>query len=258
LGFVRTAAEVERIEALLGAPAFRGGEQLTVEFRTEPAVIEQLLPPPLEPVSEPLGVIGIGRWRGNAIGEYAGGSIYLAARYGELQGGYALAMWMDSEPALQYGRELFGEPKKLARARLDRDGDGCVATVERHGAVIIRLRAEGLGADLGASAEERVAFNYRSRTGAGGAGLDGPAALTATSFAATLRGERVGRGAIELRGTPHDPLEEIPIVSVGRARLVEHDIEARCEAVANVAAEDFLPYHHGRGSDDWLQLGESR
>lgn len=252
MGFVRTAKEIERIEALLAAPRFLNGERLTVEFLTDPEAVEALLPPPLEPAAEPLAIAGVGRWQGDGLGDYAGGSLYLAARHEGVEGAYALAMWMDSEPAVVYGREVFGEPKKLGAARLHRAGDRVAATVERGAETLMELRAE-LGPDRGPGEAERVAFNFRSRPAPGGAGLDGPAVLTRARMRTSNRSERVGEGSVVLRGTIHDPLDEVPVRSVLRATFAEHDIEATCEVAASVPAEDFLPYHHGRG-DDWLSL----
>jgi hypothetical protein len=68
---------------------------------------------------------------------------------------------------------------------------------------------------------------------------------------------REGSGTVTLRGTVHDPLDELPIVSVVRATFTECDLIASCEAVATVPAATFAPYHHGR-HDDWSALDTER
>jgi acetoacetate decarboxylase len=255
MGYVKTAAEIERIERLLAAPAFLNGESLTVEFTTDPETVARLLPPPLEPVDEPTVMVTIGRYQGNAIGDYAGGSLYLSARHGEVEGGYPVTLWMDGEAAVAYGRELFGEAKKLGSCRIFRGPERNVASVERGGA-FIRLRADNLGPDQGPSEGERTAFNYRSRTAADGIGLEGPATLTHTVFHSKVRAQWIGDGAIEIGGTVDDPVDEIPILSVGQAVFAEVDNTARCREAATVPADDFLPFHYGRVYD-WLALGTS-
>ena len=55
MGFLRTGEEVERIEALLSAPHWTG-EWLAVQFVTEAETVARLLPPPLQPGVEPLGL----------------------------------------------------------------------------------------------------------------------------------------------------------------------------------------------------------
>lgn len=256
MGYVKTAAELKRVQDLLSSPVFGNGEALTVGFRTDPEVVARLLPPPLEPAAEPTGMVTIGRFQGNGAGDYAGGSLYLSARHGEVEGGYPITLWMDSEVAVNYGREIFGEAKKFGECRIYRGRERHVASVERGGAYI-RLRAEGAGEDRGPSTAERTAFNYRSRTAADGIGLDAPAQLTHTVFTSAVRGEWVGTGKIEMRGTANDPVEEIPILEVGDGVFAELDTTARCRVAATVPAEDFLPYHYGR-VDDWTTMDTSR
>lgn len=256
MGYVKTPEELERLQRLLAAPAFLNGESLTVEFTTDPAVVARLLPPPLEPVDEPTGMVTIGAFQGNGIGDYAGGSLYLSARHGSIEGGYPVTLWMDSEAAVHYGREIFGEAKKFGRCRIYRGRERSVASIQRGGAYI-RLRAEGLGSDQGAAEVERTAFNYRSRTAADGIGLDAPAQLTHTVFRSRVRSRWAGSGTIEMRGSAGDPVDEIPIRSVGRAVFAELDTTATCRVAATVPPEQFLPYHYGR-LDDWTLLDTSR
>lgn len=256
MGFVKTAEELERIERLLSAPAFLNGEALAVQFTTDPEVVERLLPPPLEPSAEASGMILVGSFQGNAIGDYTGVSLNLFARHGDVEGTYPLTLWHDSEAAIAYGRELFGEAKKFGRCRIYRGRERHVASAERGGA-FIRLRAERLGPDRGASESERTAFNYRSRTAADGIGLEAPAQLIHTVFKSTVRSERVGEGAIEIGGTANDPVDEIPILAVGQAAFIELDTTATCRVAATIAADEFLPYHYGR-VENWLELDSSQ
>jgi acetoacetate decarboxylase len=256
MGFVKTPEELERIKRLLGAPAFLNGEALAVQFTTDREVVARLLPPPLEPAAEPTGMILVGSFQGNAIGDYTGVSLNLAARHGEVEGAYPLTLWHDTEAAIAYGREIFGEAKKFGRCRIYRGRERHVAAAERGGA-FIHLRAERLGPDRGASESERTAFNYRSRTAADGSGLEGPAQLVHTVFRSTVRSERIGVGSIEIRGTVNDPVDEVPILAVGEAAFIELDTHASCRVAATVAPEEFLPYHYGR-VENWLALDTSQ
>jgi acetoacetate decarboxylase len=252
MGFVRTAAELARIQRLLGEPRFVAGRQLRVEFLTSPDVITRLLPPPLIPASQPLVSVTVGQWHSNGFGDFAGGSIYLAASHEGEPGGYALTMWMNREPAMAFGREVFGEPKKLATVRLRADAERHEASVERNGVALLTLSGERM-CEADAREQTRIAFNYRSRTAADGVGLEGPAVLTRATFTERVRLRLQGDGTVQLHGSVHDPLEELEIVSVLGATYCEQDIAGRCEPIASVAAEDFLPFHHGR-ADDWLAL----
>lgn len=245
MGFVKTPEEIAAIERGFAEPRFVHGERFVVSFLTTPEVYERLLPPCFEPADRPLVSIGIGRWQSNCVGDYAGGSVSLAVRHKGTDGGYAVTMWMDNEPAVVFGRDVFGEPKKLAATNLLQSGDYARAWIERHGVRLVDIEAT-LGDDLGPSEVERVAYNIRSRPAADGIGLDGPAVLTAATFRTSIALRREGVGNVVLNGTPHDPVDEIEVVSVVGAEYQQHDIVGRCEAVDTIAAEDFLPFHYGR------------
>jgi acetoacetate decarboxylase len=252
MGFVKTPEEIARIEHALSHPRFVNGEMLSVDFLSEPEVVSGVLPPPLEPGAEPLVSAMIGRWQSNCVGDFYGGAIYVAARHDGIEGRYVLAMWMDGDIPTIFGRDLFGEPKKLAESRLHRRGEEYTAWLERGGVRLLELHAQ-LPDDLGPSQGEGVNFNFKARPAANGIGLEEDAILTRATFHTIVRKARAGTGALTLRGTVHDPLDELPIVSIVGASFVECDLIASCESVATVPADVFLPYHHGR-HDDWSML----
>jgi hypothetical protein len=55
MGFVKTPEEVARIEKVASHPRFVGSEMLTIDFLTSPEFVASVLPPGLEPATEPLG-----------------------------------------------------------------------------------------------------------------------------------------------------------------------------------------------------------
>lgn len=249
--FVRTSDEIARIEQELSAPRWNG-RWLSVQFLTDHATHRRLLPPPLEPTSTPLATATVGRWNSSCLGDFAGGVLSLGAMYDGVTGGYPLVIYMDSEPATVFGRELFGEPKKSATTGLVVEGDRVEAWIERHGVRLIELQAE-LTSDHGPSESARATFNYKARTAAGGRGLQEDAILTRADFTTSLIAHRTGTGSVRLTGGPHDPVDEVEIVEVRRVVYGEDESRVRCTAVATVGAEAFLPYHYGR-QDDWLAL----
>jgi acetoacetate decarboxylase len=252
MGFVKRTEEIARIEHALSHPRFVNGEMLTVDFLTDPAVVEHVLPPPLEPADAPAVTAMVGRWQSNCVGDFFGGAIYVAARHDGVDGQYVLAMYMDNDAPTIYGRDLFGEPKKLARSALHRHGERFHAWLERGGVRLIELHGL-LTSELGPSDSEGVNFNFKSRPAADGIGLEEDAILTRATFEVNVTAGREGAGSVVLRGTVHDPLDELPVRTVLRGQFVECDLIASCEAVARVPKDDFLPYHHGR-HDDWAAL----
>jgi acetoacetate decarboxylase len=256
MGFVKTPEEIARIEHALSHPRFVNGEMLAVDFLSDPDVVASVLPPPLQAAEEPLLSAMVGRWQSNCVGDFYGGAIYVAARHDGIEGRYVLAMWMDGDVPTIYGRDLFGEPKKLAESRLHRRGDEYSAWLERGGVRLLELHAQ-LPTDLGPSEGEGVNFNFKARPAANGIGLEEDAILTRATFQTIIRKARTGSGTLSLRGTVHDPVDELPIVSIAGASYVECDLIGSCRSVTTVPADVFLPYHHGR-HDDWSALDTER
>ena len=127
----------------------------------------------------------VGRWQSNCVGDFYGGSIYVAARHEGIEGEYVLAMYMDNDVPTIYGRDLFGEPKKIADSDLLRRGDAFRGWIDRGGVRIIELQGE-MSKDTGAFDAEGYNFNFKARPAANGHGLEEDAILTR----AKLRGPR--------------------------------------------------------------------
>jgi acetoacetate decarboxylase len=122
--WVKSPEEIKKIEDVLAKPAFLEGRTLTVTYLTRPEIIRAVLPPPLEPVGEPLVSVGVGTFgSSNCVGAFAGGWVDVRAKYNGIEANYCLAMPMSTDVAIIFGRELFGEPKKQGRVRLESDGD---------------------------------------------------------------------------------------------------------------------------------------
>lgn len=248
MGFVKTAEEIGRIEHALSYPRFTGGQMLSVEFLTDESFIEAVLPPPLEAVETPAVRAMVGRWQSNCVGDFFGGSIYVSARHQGVEGEYVLAMYMDNGIPTTYGRDLFGEPKKIADSNLIRRGDNFRGYIDRGGVRLIELQAE-MSKDTGAWDAEGYNFNFKARPAANGVGLEEDAILTQAKFDVHATASLEGAGSVIFRGTVHDPLDEIPVRSVVRSTYMECDLIGSCEAVARTPADVFLPFHYGRHDD---------
>ena len=116
---------------------FRDVSILTACYRTDPAAINRLLPPPLERVGD---VVVAHIYRMSDV-DFAGTvhecNVMVGARFGSggtaVEGGYSVALYLDSDAGVAHGREVHGQPKKLASLALEVRGDLIVAQVERNG-----------------------------------------------------------------------------------------------------------------------------
>ena len=193
MGFVKTPEEVKRIEAVMKRPRFVGAEMLMLEFLTRPETVADVLPPGLEPA-------------GRAAGDRHGGALALKlrgrlrrrcalrdGRHGEIEAPYVLAMFMDQDHAIIFGRDLFGEPKKQATTRLQRRGEAMHGYVERLGTRVIEIEAT-LPISREPSREKGANFNIKALPSCTGAGLEDDPVLTLAEFDNHLTVRREGNG----------------------------------------------------------------
>ena len=117
---------------------------------------------------------------------------------------------------------------------------------------LIELHGE-MTKDTGAFDAEGYNFNFKARPAANGVGLEEDAILTRAKFDVHAAASMEGAGSVVLRGTVHDPLDELPVRTVKRATYTECDLIGSCEAVATTPADVFVPFHYGR-HDDWSEL----
>ena len=118
---------------------FRNAEVLTLAYRTVPAAIEALLPPPLEPTGDAV-MIHVYRMRDvEWIGAYGECNVMVGAQLSETgeRGAYSPYLFLDTEVGVAHGREVHGQPKKWAEPKLEARGDLFVGTITRNGIDVI-------------------------------------------------------------------------------------------------------------------------
>ena len=251
MGFVKTAEEITAMQGAMASPRFVNAEMLSVVFESDGDYLRAILPPPLE-LSDASVRAMVGRWQSNCVGDFEGGALYVPARHEGVEGEYVLAMYMTTDAAILYGRELFGEPKKQCSTRLHRGRTAMVGSVDRHGVRLIELVAE-FDRDLEPSTTTGINFNIKSTPSCSGVGLEDDAILTLAQFDVDLTAHRSGTGTVRLETTPHDPLGDIPIGATREAIYQEGDLVPSTRRVATIPAATYLPYAYGR-MDDWSLL----
>lgn len=117
---------------------FRNAEIMTLFYRTDPAAMRFLLPPPLEAVGD---VVAIHIYKMNDtdwLGPYCECNMMFGAQLpGVASGAYSPYLFLSSEVGVVHGREIHGQPKKLAKPSLEARGDLLVGKVERNGIDIL-------------------------------------------------------------------------------------------------------------------------
>ena len=213
MGFRRTEAEIEEIHRTLSDVQFVGGESLSVDFLTHPETVRAVLPAELEPADEPRVTAQVSRWRSNCVGDFGASAIYVAARYGDIEADYVLTMFMDSDIPLLFGRDLYGEPKKVGRSALARNDGHMSGRLDRHGTPLIEIEAD-LGEDRGSTDVVGRNFNVKYELAPDGSRLVGIPTLMLAEFDQRITVRRSGPASLALGSTVHDPLAELEILEV--------------------------------------------
>jgi len=256
--FVKTTQQQQALADAFAAPAFLDIRSLAVTFETDPAVVAELLPPPLLPAAEPRVSLSISEIRrSNCVGPFNGCSFNIACTYGGQPGLYCLTMPMNTDTAVIFGRELYAEPKKLAEVALDvRDDGRARGTVTRHGITYIELRGtfeEQMAPVNLESVSSHYYFKYLPSADGNGFAHD-PELIRVTHRGATHRLAR-GTGIVTFRESPHDPVIDVPVLSVSGATLSEGETHTSAELVTTVPAEQFRSYAFGKMDDLTIWAG---
>jgi acetoacetate decarboxylase len=226
---------------------------VTIVFETDPDVIADVLPRPLEP-SDPTARLRIATVdMGTGLPPFGAGWFGVRARHGEVEGEYALFMPMTTEQSTIGGRETFGEPKKIGAVTLEVDGGRVSASIERMGFGLADLSGE-LGEARPDYQRDKVDFYFKISPAADGNGLDGDPPLVHCHRHEEGRSVQAVQGELKLMDSPLDPIADLPVRDVVSMEFAEIATDQRGEVVELVPAAWLLPYVHQR-YDDLSVLG---
>lgn len=256
MGFRRTPAEITEIQQTVSDVEFVGGESLSVDFLTRPEIVRAVLPVELEPGDQPRITAQVSRWRSNCVGDFDASAIYVSARYGDVAGDYVLTMFMDSDVPMLFGRDLFGEPKKIGRSTLYRNDGHMSGVLERGGTRLIEIEAD-LAGDSGPTTLLGRNFNVKYQLAPDASAVVGEPTLTMAEFDQQVTVRRKAEASVRLGSTVHDPLGDLEIVEVLGGIYVETGMKASCAPIGTLDADAFLPLALGR-ADYWPALVTAR
>ena len=133
----------------LSSPAYPRGpyrfidrEFLIITYRTDPALLREIIPEPLEPAGDTVKFEFIRMPDSTGFGDYTESGQVVPVTYKGQPGTYQIAMFLDDEAPLAGGREIWGFPKKLAKPRLSVESDTLLGTLD-YGSVRIATGTMG-------------------------------------------------------------------------------------------------------------------
>ena len=118
-------------------PAFPPGpyrfvdrEYLIITYRTDPGLLRQLVPAPLELAEPVVKYEFINMPDSTGFGHYCESGQVIPVTLDGVHGGFVLSMFLDDHPPIAAGRELWGFPKKLGQPELRVHTDTLMGTLD--------------------------------------------------------------------------------------------------------------------------------
>lgn len=256
MGYVKTPEEVERIEKFMG-PARFTGQDLGISFQTSWEFAREVLPPIFEPIgNQAEGVCEayayVASWQSAYCGPFEGGVVSLYCSYKGTEGYWMLTEIMSGELAISSGREMLGEIKKEGTSRLWRDGNDYYGECERRGHMLFQIEAEISGPELAPKTVKSSGFDIKMFPHTSGHGLQYPPLLNVWDITNNYTSYREGVGTLTWGHSKWDPVDTIPILSVGTAVALEYENYSPFkEQIPLEDPDNIYPrYMWGRGFDD--------
>jgi acetoacetate decarboxylase len=113
-----------------GPYKFYNREFVVITYRTDPERLRAVVPEPLEPLGDTVNYEFIRMPDSTGFGDYTETGQVVPVTFRGRKGGYSHCMFLNDDPPIAGGRELWGFPKKLADPTLHVEIDTLVGTLD--------------------------------------------------------------------------------------------------------------------------------
>ena len=203
-----------------GPYRFRDREYLIIKYRTDPDALRAVIPEPLEFVDALVKFEFIRMPDSTGFGDYTESGQVIPVKFQGVAGNYAHAMYLDDEPPIAAGRELWGFPKKLATPALRTEIDTLVGTLD-YGKLCIAKATMGYKYYPAGSAEIISGLSQPNFLLKIIPHVDGTARICELvryySTQVTLKGAWTGPGSLELHPHALAPVSDLPVLKIESA-----------------------------------------
>jgi acetoacetate decarboxylase len=226
-----TAFSTPTIGPLYGPPPFEYIDNwaLSIVFKTEPEVLKELVPEPLEPSPEGIMVMQISRFFVSGFGNYNEMILFTPATYKGKVGNYSVCLMLDNDIAFAAGREIWGFPKKIADVSLEEKDGVITGTVKRGNRVLVKTSMQ-IG-PLGKPSDAAGSATYYNLKLVPSVEKEAPPEvkqLTSTTLE-NVELKKIykdrGQSTLEFGESPADPFQNIPVVEVVEGLYVNSDFD---------------------------------
>ena len=200
-----------------GPYRFRQREYLIIAYRTDEKRLREIVPEPLQ-VDEPVvKYVFIRMPDSTGFGDYCESGQVIPVSFEGRRGSYTHCMFLNDEPPIAGGRELWGFPKKLAAPSLRAEIDTLVGTLD-YGPVRVATGTMGYKyrvADLAAVKASLEAPNFLLKIIPHVDGTPRICELVEYRLEEIeLKGAWVGPGALDLQAHALAPVAELPVLEI--------------------------------------------
>jgi acetoacetate decarboxylase len=229
-------------------------EAVTALWLTDPEIVAAVLPPPLEPGTEPLVRLTITTVKMPGLPAFGAGWFGVQARHRDRVGEYPLFMPMTTEQSVLGGRDTYGEPKKMGEVWARRDGDRVEAGIARMGFTVCEVRGR-ISERRQPYEKAKVDFWFKLSPSAERPGeLDQDPLLVYGEKTEKARLHEAIDGEVILKDSPLDPIADLAIREMVDLNWTERSSTQVGRVVRTVPREALVPYLHQR-YDDLSVLG---
>ena len=230
---------------------------VTAVYETDPELVAAILPPPLEPGPEPLVRLTMTSVEMPGLPVFGAGWIGVQARHADRVGEYPILMPMTTEQSLIGGREINGEPKKLAEVEVQRDGDAVSARIARMGSLICEINGRISGTrDNYERAKTDFWFKLSPSCEAAGVLDQDPLLVYGEKTERTRLHESID-GELILKEAPLDPVADLVVRRMVDLNWTERASTQVGRVIGPVPRAGLEPFIHQR-YDDLSVLGAKR
>ena len=120
-----------------GPYRFIDREYMIISYETDPEIVREQLPEPLQPLDTPLVHYEFIKMPDSSgFGSYTESGLVIPCRYRGEEMNFVAQMYLDDDPPIVAGREIWGFPKKYAHPKLEIVKDTLTGTLEYSGQLV--------------------------------------------------------------------------------------------------------------------------
>jgi acetoacetate decarboxylase len=200
-----------------GPYRFVDREYMVISYETDPEIVRAQLPEPLWPIEQPIvHYEWIKMPDSSGFGSYTESGMVIPCRFAGEEMNFVAQMYLDDDPPIAAGREIWGFPKKYAHPKLEIVKDTLTGTLEYAGQLVamgtMGYKHESMAGngERTTAALSKTQVNLKLIPGVDGKpGICQLVAYTLTDI--SVKGSWIGPGRLHLIPHVNAPVADLPV-----------------------------------------------